>query len=70
MPMPNMQASKIANATLPAKSAAPNINVAQKNAKQMAITIKPKVSLDIILNPYSNVKIKSCACDANKRQQG
>jgi hypothetical protein len=68
--MPNMQANNTASATCPAKRAAPNINVAQKNANEMAITIKPKVSLVIILNPYCYVKIKRRACDANKRQQG
>jgi hypothetical protein len=51
--MPNMQTHNMASATLPATNAAPNINVAAKNANEMAITSKPKVSLVIRYDPYS-----------------
>ncbi len=53
--MPNMQAHNIASTTLPATRAGPTINAAPKIAKKIAITIKPKVTLDIIFTPIFKI---------------
>jgi hypothetical protein len=53
--MPKMQAHNIARTTLPAARAGPTINAAPKIAKKIAITIKPKVTLDIIFNPIFKI---------------
>ena len=50
--MPNMQASKIASATWPAKNGAPVIKIAVKMAMLTKNKIKPKVTLLIMFNPY------------------
>ena len=51
--IPNRQAHKIARATWPAKSVAPKNSVIAKIAIDKSETIKPKFTLDIRKNPYS-----------------
>jgi hypothetical protein len=53
IPMPNMQASKIASATWPENKAAPPTRIAVKMAMLIKNMMKPKVTLVIILNPFA-----------------